>query len=171
MEQTAVSQIQDIKPDDLMVLGDRMSEIRELAGKYPERGSLTLPLLWMVQRQEGYVTEDGKRDIALLTGKRLAEVQEVVTFYTQYFQQPVGKYCLGVCRTLPCALNGAGGMFDYLSEKLGVKNGETTEDGKFTLLAYECLGACSEAPVLLVNEKTYTRMTKAKLDALLESME
>ena len=161
----------DVNKSKLKVLGGRLEEIKELAAKYEDRGSLVLPLLWMLQRQEGWITPEGKEDIALLTGRTMTQIDEVVTFYTMYFQQPVGKYVIGVCRTLPCALCGAEGLGDYLKEKLGISFEETTEDKKFTLIEYECLGACSEAPLMMINEKLYTRLTRAKVDEILGSLE
>ena len=161
----------DVNKSKLKVLGGRLEEIKVLAAKYEDRGSLVLPLLWMLQRQEGWITPEGKEDIALLTGRTMTQIDEVVTFYTMYFQQPVGKYVIGVCRTLPCALCGAEGLGDYLKEKLGISFEETTEDKKFTLIEYECLGACSEAPLMMINEKLYTRLTRAKVDEILSGLE
>ena len=110
-------------------------------------------------------------DVSRLTGRTLTQVEEVVTFYTMYFRQPVGKYVIGVCPTLPCALHGAEGLMAYLKEKLGVDLYETTPDKKFTLIEYECLGACSEAPLMMINETLYTRLTREKVDRILSSLE
>ena len=161
----------DIIPERLKVLGGRLDEIRELAQKYEAPNSLVLPLLWMLQRQEGWVTPEGKEDIALLTGCTMIQVQEAVTFYTMFFQREMGKYVIGVCGTLPCALCGAEGLGDYLQEKLGIKFNETTENKKFSLIEYECLGACSEAPLMMINETTHTKLTRAKVDEILASLE
>lgn len=155
---------------ELKVLGGRLDEIKAMAAKYQERGSLVIPLLWMVQRQEGWVTPEGKQDVALVTGRTMVQIQEVVTFYTMFHQQPVGKHVVGVCRTLPCALCGAEGLGDFLKERLGIGYSETTEDSKFTLIEYECLGACSEAPLMMINETLHTKLTRAKVAEILAGL-
>lgn len=155
----------------LHVLGDRLEKIEKLAEKYEDRGSLVLPLLWMVQREQGWVSPEGMEDVARLTGRTMTQIKEVVSFYTMYFQKPVGKYVIGACRTLPCALCGAEGLMEYLEKKLGIGLFETTEDKKFTLIEYECLGACSEAPLMLVNETLHTKLTRAKVDEIIDNLE
>jgi len=94
----------------------------------------------------------------------------VATFYTMYNKEPVGKHLVQVCMNLPCVLLGAEEMFGYISKKLGVAAGETTKDGKFTLMKVECLGACGSAPMMQVNDDYYENMTAGKLEELLESL-
>lgn len=138
--------------------------------KYPSPRSAVMALLFMVQELDGHITPPAVAEVAEICGMQPSEVSEVVTFYTMYFRDPVGKNILWVCGTLPCALCGADGLFDYLKEKLGVGLDEVTPDGLFTIKRMECLGACSEAPLMLINEKMATKLNRAKVDELIERM-
>jgi NADH-quinone oxidoreductase subunit E len=120
---------------------------------YPpeRRKSAILYALYLVQEQQGYVSRAGMRHVAQQIGCTPAEVEDVVTYYVMYFQKPVGTYVLAVCRTLSCALNGAERVTEALSENLGIDVGQTDASGTFTLLEFECLGACDRAPVVMIN--------------------
>lgn len=142
--------------------------IEAILPKYPDRRSLLLPVLWFIQEEDGWISGETMRDAAELCEITPAQVLEVVSFYPMYNREPVGKYVLGVCRTLPCALRGSDGLYDYLKEKLGIGWNETTPDAMFTIQERECLGACSEAPVMLVNEDLEIRLTREQVDAILE---
>ena len=142
--------------------------IDKLAARYPERRSMLLPILWIVQEEDGWIPPDAIEDAAEICGCTTTQVMEVVSFYAMYNRKPVGRYVLGVCGTLPCALLGADGLYDYLKEKLGIGWNETTEDGLFTIQRRECLGACSEAPVMLVNQQLEIRLTRQRVDEILE---
>ncbi|HOE95864.1 MAG TPA: NADH-quinone oxidoreductase subunit NuoE [Candidatus Sumerlaeota bacterium] len=142
--------------------------IAELERKYPTRRSLLLPVLWLIQEEDGWISAETMEEAAEICECTTAEVMEVVSFYQMYNRAPVGKYVLGICGTLPCALCAADGLYEYLKEKLGIGWNETTADGLFTIQRRECLGACSEAPVMLVNQETETRLTRAKVDGILE---
>jgi NADH-quinone oxidoreductase subunit E len=151
-------------------LAERKSaQIEAIMGKYPVRRSGVMDLLWLVQEEEGWISPESMAEVAEVCGIQPSEVMEMVTFYTMYHRQPVGRFVLGVCATLPCALCGAEGLLDYLKEKLGAGLEERTPDGVFTLRRVECLGACSEAPLMLVNKKLATRLTRAKVDQILQS--
>ena len=106
-----------------------------------------------MQEQEGYLTASGMRHVAGILDMTPAEVEDVATYYVMFFRERVGKYVLQVCRTLSCALNGAERVTEALSEKLGIKVGETDPSGMFTLLEFECLGACDRAPIVMVNNE------------------
>jgi NADH-quinone oxidoreductase E subunit len=123
--------------------------------RYPEdrRKSALLPALYLVQEQQGYITGNAMIHVAEVIGCSRAQVEDVVTYYVMFFTQPVGKYVLQVCRTLSCALSGAGRVTEELSKQLGIGLGETTADGMFTLMEMECLGACDRAPVIMVNNE------------------
>ena len=123
--------------------------------RYPpdRRKSALLPALYLVQEQQGHVTGAAMTHVADVIGCTRAEVEDVVSYYVMFFTQPVGQYVLQVCRTLSCALNGAGRVTEELSKLLGVGVGETTPDGMFTLMEMECLGACDRAPVIMVNNE------------------
>ena len=122
---------------------------------YPpdQRKSAILYALYLVQYQQGYITGASMRFVAEQIGCTAAEVEDVVSYYTMFYTRPVGKYVLNVCRTLSCALLGAERVTEELSAKLGVKPGQTTADGMFTLMEVECLGACDRAPVVMVNDR------------------
>jgi NADH-quinone oxidoreductase E subunit len=126
----------------------------ELVTHYPadQRKSAILYALFLVQKQQGYVSGSSMRFVAEQIRCTPAEVEDVVSYYTMFYTKPVGKYVLNVCRTLSCALLGAERVTEELSGKLGIKPGQTTPDGMFTLLEVECLGACDRAPVLMIND-------------------
>jgi NADH-quinone oxidoreductase E subunit len=134
---------------------ERRAHLDELLTRYPpdRKRSAVLAALYLVQEQQGYLTANGMRHVAELLGLAPAEVEDVATYYVMFYQAPVGKYVLQVCRTLSCALLGAERVTEALSEKLGIKVGETDASGMFTLLEFECLGACDRAPVVMVNNE------------------
>ena len=132
----------------------------EIVARYPpdQRKSAILYALFLVQKQQGYVSGAGMRHVAGQIGCTPAEVEDVVSYYTMFYTKPVGKYILNVCRTLSCALLGAERVTEELSAKLGIVPGQTTPDGMFTLMEVECLGACDRAPVLMVNDDWHERL-------------
>ena len=134
---------------------ERAAELEAICGKYPpeRRKSAVLAALYLVQDQQGYLTANALRHVAQFLRITPAEVEDVATYYVMFFKAPVGTYVLQVCRTLSCALGGAERVVDALSEKIGIKVGETDPSGMFTLLEFECLGACDRAPVVMVNNE------------------
>jgi NADH-quinone oxidoreductase subunit E len=145
---------------------------RELA-KYPpdRRESAVMSALAIAQDEQGYLTPELMAFVASYLGMAPVAVEEVATFYTMYDLAPVGKYKLCVCTNLPCALRGATEAVAHLQRKLGVGLNETTPDGRFTLKGGECFGACGDAPVLLVNNKTMKSfMTPEALDRYLSEL-
>ena len=141
---------------------ERRATLDELLTKYPpdRKRSAVLAALYLVQEQAGYLTANGMRHIAPILDMTPAEVEDVATYYVMFYRQPVGKYVLQVCRTLSCALMGAERVTEALSEKLGIKVGETDPSGMFTLLEFECLGACDRAPVVMVNNELWHECLK-----------
>jgi len=133
---------------------ERLARFQEIVARYPadRKRSAVLPALYLVQHQLGYVTAAAMRYVAGLLDMTPADVEDVVSFYTMFYTRPVGKFVLQVCRTLSCALNGAERVTESLSEKLGIRPGQTDATGTFTLLEVECLGACDRAPVVMVND-------------------
>ncbi len=129
--------------------------LERVATHYPpeHRRSAVIPALYIVQEQQGYITASAIRHVAEVIGCTPAEVDEVVTYYAMFFRQPVGKYVVQVCRTLSCALRGAGRVTEEIARTLGIKVGETDPTGTFTLMEMECLGACDRAPVVMVNNE------------------
>jgi len=141
--------------------------------KYPadQAQSAVMACLSIVQQEQGWVSPDSEREIAQYLGMALMAVHEVTTFYNMYNQKPVGKFKLNVCTNLPCQLRDGAKALQHLEEKLGCHMGETTADGLFTLQQSECLGACADSPVMLVNDRTMCSfMTNDKLDQLIDGL-
>ena len=142
---------------------------REVA-KYPadQKQSAVMACLAIVQQEQGFVSIDAEREVAAYLGMAPMAVHEVTTFYNMYSQHECGKYKLNVCTNLPCQLRDGQTALHYLEKKLGVRMGETTADGLFTLQQSECLGACADAPVMLVNDRQMLSfMSPERLDELL----
>lgn len=146
------------------------TKLDEIISHYPVKRSAVLPALYLAQEEHGYVTDEDVQYIAERLDMRVNEVEEVVTFYTMYSRQPIGRHKLQVCRTLSCMLLGAEKITEHLSQRLGVEVGETTPDGKFTLQEVECLGYCDLAPCLQVNFDYHERVTTETVDELLRTL-
>ncbi len=145
---------------------------REVA-KYPpdQKQSAVMACLAIVQQEQGFVSVESEREIADYLGMPAIAVHEVTTFYNMYNQRPVGKFKLNVCTNLPCQLRDGAKALEHLEKKLGIHMGETTADGLFTLQQSECLGACADSPVMLVNDRTMCSfMSNEKLDQLVDSL-
>lgn len=164
MEKSNIKQEINITPD-LMV------RINELLSHYPadKRKSALLPILHEVQdAHDHWLSHELQEKVAEIIGIQPIEVFEVVSFYTMFNQKPKGKYMLEFCRTSCCMLRGAEDMMDYTCEKLGVKEGETTADGLFSVVGVECLGACGYAPMLQLGDFYHEKLTKEGIDKLIE---
>jgi NADH-quinone oxidoreductase E subunit len=144
----------------------------DLIKRYPpdRKRSAVLPALHLVQNQQGYITANAIRHVAELLEITRADVEDVVTYYTMFWRQPVGKYVLNVCRTLSCAINGAERVTQAICEQLRIKPGQTDSSGTFTLLEVECLGACDRAPVVMVNDAWQENQTPESVGRLLEDL-
>ena len=145
---------------------------REVA-KYPadQKQSAVMACLSIVQQEQGHVSPEAELAVAQYLGMAPMAVHEVTTFYNMYNQQPVGKFKINVCTNLPCQLRDGGKALQHLCEKLGVEVGGTTADGQFTIQPGECMGACADAPVLLVNDRTMCSfMSDDKLDQLVDGL-
>ena len=127
-------------------------EVKQILAKYPAeyKRSAVMPLLYLAQRKEGYVPRQALEDIAEILEMTPTEVASIVGFYTLYYDQPAGRYRIQVCTDLPCALRGADRFLEELCQRLGIREGETTPDGLFTVEAVKCLAACHRAPVFQV---------------------
>ena len=145
---------------------------REVA-KYPpdQAQSAVMACLAIVQQEQGWVSAESERAVAQHLGMAPMAVHEVTTFYNMYNQKPVGRYKLNVCTNLPCQLRGGARALQHLEAKLGIHSGETTPDGLITLQQSECQGACADAPVVLVNDRTMCSfMGEERLDALVDGL-
>jgi NADH-quinone oxidoreductase subunit E len=143
------------------------------AAKFPfeQAQSAVMACLAIVQQEKGYISPDAEREVATYLGMPVMAVHEVTTFYNMYNQKPVGKYKLNVCTNLPCQLRDGQLALTHLCQKLEVEVGGTTLDGLFTLQQSECLGACADSPVLLVNDRTMcSYMTTEKLDLMVAGL-
>ena len=156
-----------------MISEDSKARFAQEVAKYPaeQRQSAVMACLTIVQQELGYVSTESEEFVAEYLGMAPMAVHEVTTFYNMYNQQPVGKYKLNVCTNLPCQLRDGGRALKHLEKKLDISMGETTSDGLFTLQQCECLGACADSPVLLVNDSTMCSfMTDEKLDQLVDGL-
>ena len=147
-----------------------MRQVEEALSHYPNKRSAVLPVLWIVQREFGWVSPAGLKLAARLVELPEPEVFGIATFYTMFNMQPVGRHHLQVCMTLSCSLMGADRLFRHLEKKLGVGHGETTPDGRFTLRRVECLAACGGGPCLQANFDYHENLDEAQADALLETL-
>lgn len=158
----------------MMLSPEALAKIdRELA-KYPpgHRQSAVMAALRIAQEEKGWLAKETIDFVAQYLGIPAMAAYEVATFYSMYNLQPVGRHKICVCTNLPCALSGANEAADHLKHRLGIGFGETTADGKFTLKEYECMGACGDAPVLMVNNRRlYSLMSAEKIDKLLSELE
>ena len=147
---------------------------RELAGKYfpryPTKRAVLLPALHHVQHAYNWIPPQAMEEIAEFLELAPADVMDTATFYEEYWLKPKGKYLVQVCRSLSCEVCGSDDLTNRMREKLGVEIGETTPDGRFTLVELECLGACGSAPVALVNEALYENLTPETLDTVVSKL-
>lgn len=149
----------------------QMEEFNRLVARYPEgkQKSALLPVLHLAQESfGGWLSAETMDYVASLLRIEAIEVYEVATFYSMYNLKPVGKYMFEVCQTGPCMLRGSDDIIAYIGEKLGIKPGETTSDGMFTLKTVECLGACGYAPMMQLGKHYREHLTKEKVDAIIE---
>ncbi len=145
-------------------------KIKEVVARYPRKEAAILPVLHITQKEFGYISAKEEKLVAQVLGIEPIRVRELVTFYTMLNQEPLGKYHIQVCSNLSCSLLGADKLIDYLKEKLGVEPGETTKDKKFTLSLVECLGACEQAPCIMINFDYYGDLDKKKIDEILDGL-
>lgn len=145
-------------------------EIADILARYPVKRSALIPLLYLAQREEGYVSEAAMKEIAGLLRLTPPQVYETVTFYTMLNLKPVGKFHIQVCKSLMCALVGSDQVIGWIKSTLGIGPGQTTPDGLFTVSAVECLAACGTGPMMQVNDDYYERLTEEKLDRILADL-
>lgn len=137
---------------------------------YETNQSAVIPALHAAQDDQGWLSEETQREVAEILGLTEQTVRGVVTFYTMFYQRPVGRHVLQVCRNLSCCVRGGHRLQKQIEEKLGIQEGETTTDGRFTLLSVECLGSCGTAPVLMVNDSYHENLTSHDVDRLLTEL-
>ena len=146
------------------------AEIDRHLAKYPVKRSAILPLMFIVQRERGYLDPPGVAYLAKRLSLRITDIWEVATFYSMLHTEPVGKYHIQICKTLSCKIMGAGKITKHCADKLGIRAGETRADGRFTLSEVECLGSCGTAPMFQVNFDYHENLTPEKVDQILDSL-
>jgi NADH-quinone oxidoreductase subunit E len=154
-----------------MLSEEASRQIQELISKYPKKRSALIPSLQLVQKETGYVSPELMCEIAKIFDLSPNEVHEVTSFYTMFYKKPMGKYVIQVCTNISCLICNAEGIVSHLTKKLGIQLGETTPDGKYSLLEVECLGSCGTSPVMQINEDYYEELTPEKVDQILDSLE
>jgi NADH-quinone oxidoreductase subunit E len=141
--------------------------IAAACGGCPDKRSALLPVLHLVQNERGFIGPDDEIAVAGLLGLKPVEVREVLTFYTMFRRKPAGRRLLQVCTNLSCTIRGGVRILDHLRAKLEIEPGETTRDGRFTLVEVECLGACDKAPCLMIDDDLFNCQTPDEVDDLL----
>lgn len=149
---------------------EELKEIEKIKAKYPDTQSALMPVLWLAQKKWKWLSGDVQHYVGEVLGLPYAAVHGVVTFYTMFFEKPMGKYHIQVCTNVSCMLTGGEEIFQHVSEKLGIGNMEVTSDGLFSLEEVECMGACGGAPMIAVNEDYYENTSIAEVDKLLDSL-
>ena len=147
-----------------------IKELEKVKEEYPDSRSASIPALHLAQKEFGYISEE----VCLLLAEYLdispGEVLNVASFYTMFNKKPVGKYLIQVCSTISCALNGSQEIVEHIKKRLDIDVGETTRDGKFTLVKVECLGSCGTAPVIQINDDYHENLTIEKVDEILDKL-
>jgi NADH-quinone oxidoreductase E subunit len=157
-------------PEEMAVFSPKVeAEIDRHLAKYPVKRSAILPLMFIVQRERGgYLDPPGVAYLADRLGVQITDIWEVATFYSMINTEPVGRYHIQICKTLSCKIMGEPKITEHVCSKLGIKPGETTPDGRFTVSLVECLGSCGTAPMLQIGFDYHENLTTAKVDELID---
>ena len=149
-----------------------LPEFDALRARFPAgfESSLVLPCLRRVQEDQGYVADTDIDDLVAYLGVPRIQIEEVLSFYTQFRRKPIGRWHIQACRNVSCSLCGSERIIEHLATKLGIRPGQTTADGRFTLSTVECVASCGSAPVVLINDTYHERVNPEQLDALLETL-
>ena len=147
-------------------------EFEKLRERFPAgfESSLVLPCLRRIQEDRGYVANSDIEELAVFLGVPPIQIEEVLSFYMQFRRRPIGRWHLQFCHNVSCSMNGAENVLAHVEQKLGIKPGQTTPDGRYTLSTVECLGSCGTAPMMMVNDGYHENLTFTKLDELLEGL-
>jgi NADH-quinone oxidoreductase E subunit len=150
-----------------------VEEMRSHLTKYPpdRKRSALIPLLFVIQRERGYIDNPGVNFLAQFLGEEITDVWETATFYSMFNLRPIGRHHIQICKTLSCKIMGEPEITDHICSKLGIHPGETTEDGKFTVSLVECLGSCGTAPMMQIGFDYYENLTKETVDKILNSLD
>ncbi|MBW2337071.1 MAG: NADH-quinone oxidoreductase subunit NuoE [Deltaproteobacteria bacterium] len=151
-------------PDDLK------KSLKERIAVVDHPREMVVDIMFAIQEHYGHLTDEGVEETAQLVGMSPLEVEQLATFYTFIYREPVGRYVIHVCDSVVCWMNGFESIKDYLCRKLGIRDGETTPDGLFTLLPVCCVGYCDRSPAILINKKVYGPLTAEKIDEIIEKL-
>ena len=153
-----------------MIPSELKESLMEQIDRVEHPRELVVDVMFAIQEHCGYLTDEGVQETAGLLGMSALEVEQLATFYTFIYREPVGKYVIHVCDSVVCWMDGYESIRDYLSQKLDIQPGETTADGMFTLLTVCCIGYCDRSPAMLINRKAYGNLTMEKIDVILEKL-
>jgi len=156
--------------NDFKFSEENLQKIDGILRKYPVKKPAVMPVLYLAQEQNGFISNEVIKETATILEMTPEEVLGVVTFYTMYHQKPRGKYHIQVCTNVSCMLRGGYELYDKVKEKLGIENMQVTGDSTFSLEEVECMGSCGTAPMIAVNEDYYENLTKEKLTEILDSL-
>ncbi len=149
---------------------EALRRIDRILSRYPTKQAALLPVLWVAQETWGWISREAAEEVARILDLPPAHVSGVLTFYTMYNLEPVGRHLLQFCTSISCHLAGARGILDHCRARLGIELGQTTPDGRFTMVEVECIAGCDRAPSMIVDDTYHEPMDRAKLDALLDGL-
>ncbi len=153
-----------------MLSEENQKKVEELRKRYPTSQALILPVLWIVQEQEGYISEDSMKHVASLLNVPFVQILGVVSFYSMLQKKRTGKNHIEVCTNVSCMLRGSEKILQHIEKRLGIKAGETSPDQKWTLSEAECMGSCGNAPMLVIGDEYYENLTIEKVDELIDKL-
>lgn len=153
-----------------MLSDQAKAEITKIRARYPHPRSALMPALSIAQKENGWLSPEAMSEVAEFLDVPPVEAAAVASFYTMYRLKPTGKYLIQVCTNISCSLLGAEHLVEYISRKLGIKEGEITHDGKFTWISVQCLGSCGTAPMMQINDDYYENLTEEKIDQILSEL-
>jgi NADH-quinone oxidoreductase subunit E len=153
-----------------MLNEENKNKVKELQKRYPTSQALVLPVLWIVQEQEGYISEESMKYVAALLHIPFGHILGVVSFYTMLQKKRIGKYHIEVCTNVSCMLRGSGKILEHIQQRLGISVGETSPDKRWTLSEAECMGSCGTAPMLAIGDEYYENLTLEKINKLIDTL-
>jgi len=157
------------KPQPFVLSDDERHDIEHAISHYPDSRAASIDALKAVQKRRGWVPDEAIAPLAAMIGMGAAELEGVATFYNMIFRRPVGRHVIKLCDSISCFLTGYEDVREAIEQKLGIKHGQTTPDGRFTMLPLCCLGACDHGPVAMIDEDTHLDLSPGNIDAVLES--
>ena len=153
-----------------MLSDQAKAEITKIRARYPHPRSALMPALSIAQKENGWLSPEAMSEVAEFLDVPPVEAAAVASFYTMYRLKPTGTYLIQICTNISCSLLGAEHLVEYISRKLGIKEGEITHDGKFTWIPVQCLGSCGTAPMMQINDDYYENLTEEKIDQILSEL-